>query len=286
MQPNPLPLHMHKEHHVHHPAHGMYLLSFIFLALTVIFGFITVFIPWAMKDIGVQQRAWAYPFKTCVEDTFSKVNQETCLDNDFIEPGGAPITQSSKECKAYILATIAFVFLYVLPGVIALIFLGYVLEHLWWSPLKAAWIANGILLWVCLSTFLAWIMFIIYAEMECVPNSIFPVHGYSYGFVMTVFATGLSIIAVTAAFLGTFKIKKWKKEHEDVLTDFKFEEMASQEPPPMMFPPVLPPSPDLMPPAMSMSMPMSMPYGGSIPYAGWGAGIASASPQPVFPTGS
>lgn len=179
------------------------------------FGFITVFIPWASKDIAVGQRAWAFPFKTCIEDTFSELNAETCLDNDFIEPTGVPLTGASEECKAYILATIAFVFLSVLPGVLLLILLGYILEHLWWHPLYAAGFANIVLVFIWIACCLAWIFFCVYMEMVCAPNSIFPISpGYSYGWIMYLFNTAFSFIAIITGLWGTKRIWDYKQRTE------------------------------------------------------------------------
>lgn len=201
---------VHKQHHVHHPAHNMYLITLLLLAGVVIFGFITVFIPWAVKDIGVGKRAWAYPFKTCIEETFSEVNQETCIDNDFIEPRGVGLTAENEECKAYILATIAFVFISVLIGVVDLILLGYMLEHMAWIKIRVALVAQFLLILICIACFLTWIFFIVYAGMLCAAGSIFPVHGYSYGFIMYLFATAMSIGSVVTGFLGIHKLRRYK----------------------------------------------------------------------------
>jgi hypothetical protein len=77
-----------------------YVLSMIFLGLAILLGFIAVFVPWAQKDIAVGSRAYAAPFKTCIANTFSTVNEQLCLDNDFIKKGGAPLTQGT-VCAAY-----------------------------------------------------------------------------------------------------------------------------------------------------------------------------------------
>lgn len=211
-----MPNRPHKEHHVHHPAHNLYLVAIVCTALVVVMGFTTVFIPWAVKDIAVGTRAWAFPFKTCLEDTFSAVNAETCEDNDFIQPTGVPLTGNSAKCKAYILATIAFVFLSVLPAVILLIILGYILEHLWWHPKVWALVANIILAFVCISCFLAWGFFIVYMQATCAPNSIFPVSpGYSYGWIMYLFLSPVSVVGFIAGLLGSRTIHQYQRKQAE-----------------------------------------------------------------------
>lgn len=226
---NVLPIFLpHKEHHIHHPGYLWWVATFVLLALIVIFGFISVFVPWAMKDIAPGQRAWAFPFKTCVEDTFSDVNQETCLDNDFIEPNGVKLTGDNHVCEGYILATIAWVFISVLLGVITLILIGYILEHLWWSPFKTALVVDFLLVIIFCATFLAWIMFVVYAGLTCAPDSIFPVHGYSYGFILYLFASAFAIGMMVTAYYGTIGIKRFRdmeRAHKEAM------EMMYQEPP-------------------------------------------------------
>jgi len=194
--------------HHHHPAHKLYLFTIVFLAITVLFGFIAVFVPWAMKDLAVGSRAWAYPFKTCVEDTFSWTNLETCQDNDFMSNGrGVGVTGGSATCQAFILATIAFVFISVLGGVLVLLSLIWLMDQMWTRPVCVATVAQGGLVLVCLACFVSWIMFICYAENTCAPNSIFPVRGYSYGFVLYIFATATSIGSVVTGHMGLKALK-------------------------------------------------------------------------------
>jgi hypothetical protein len=210
----------------------MYLLTLILLGVMVLFGFISVFVPWVMKDLAVGTRAWAYPFKTCIEDTFSIVNAESCLDNDFIKPTGVPLTGGSAQCKAFILTTIAFVFISVILGVVLLVALTGIIFTLWSRPVMAATVVQTGLVLVCLAAFLSWIMFICYAEKTCAPDSIFPVKGYSYGFILYIFGSTASLGAVVTGFLGLSKLKSFQPLSEEALDDEQLlprEEQLPQE---------------------------------------------------------
>lgn len=199
-----------------HPAHRLYLLTLLLLGLTVLFGFIAVFVPWVMKDIAIGTRAWAYPFKTCLEDTFSKINQETCQDNDFIVGDiGTPLTGGNSTCKAFVLATIAFVFINVIGGVLVLLALAYILDQMWNRPVCLGVAAQILLVVVCIASFLAWIMFICYAEKTCAPNSIFPAKGYSYGFILYIFASAFNTGAVVTGFMGLSRLRAFRPEEAD-----------------------------------------------------------------------
>lgn len=198
-------------HREHHPAQLMYLITFILLALTVLLGFIAVFVPWVQKDIGIGVRAYAYPFKTCLVQTFSPVNEQTCLDNDFIVgPKGAPVTQAVATCEAFVLTTIAFVFISVIGGVVLLVLLFFVILRLWSRPICLASVAQFCLIIICIACILAWIFFICYAEKTCKTGTIFPVQGYSYGFIIYIFATALSLGSVVTGFMGLKKLKRYQ----------------------------------------------------------------------------
>lgn len=186
----------------------------IFVVLSCLFGFITVFVPWAQKDIGVGTRAWAAPFRTTIEDTFSKINSETVVDNDFINrnPGAAPLTGGDTLCHNLIIATIAFVFGYVISGLIVLLFMIWILLKLWSNPDKLAAVVLCLLFFVWCFTVISWSLWLGYAERTCLANSpIFPVKSYSYGFIMTVFSTAFIIVAMFAWFKAFKAIKNFKK---------------------------------------------------------------------------
>jgi len=194
-----------------HPAVMPYLLSIIFLVLAILLGFIAVFVPWAMKDLAVGSRAWAYPFKTCIANTFSTVHEITCLDNDFMAKGGAPLTQGT-VCAAYILTTIAFVFISVIGGVFLLLlmlWMGYRLLA-GQRPVKTGVLVQIGLLLELVTAILAWIFYIIYATNTCKPNSIFPINSYSYGFVLYIFVTLCAAVALVAGFVGFSRLRNFQ----------------------------------------------------------------------------
>jgi hypothetical protein len=195
----------------YHPAVMTYVLSMIFLGLAILLGFIAVFVPWAQKDIAVGSRAYAAPFKTCIANTFSTVNEQLCLDNDFIKKGGAPLTQGT-VCAAYVLTAIAFVFISVIGGVFLLLlmlWMGYRLLNDQ-RPVKTAVAVQIGLLLELVTAILAWIFWLVYATNTCKPNSIFPINSYSYGFVLYIFVTLCAAVAFAAGFIGFLQLRRFQ----------------------------------------------------------------------------
>jgi hypothetical protein len=162
-----------------------------------------------MKELAVATRAWAAPFKTCVMNTFSSVHLANCLDNDFIVAGGAPLTQGSK-CVAYVLTVIAFVFISVIGGVFLLLALLWLIyrTHNGRRPMAHAFLVQIGLLLEFLTSIVAWAMWIVYTTTVCVPNSIFPINSFSYGFICYVFVTLCALIALVFGFIGMHRLKK------------------------------------------------------------------------------
>jgi hypothetical protein len=75
-------------------------------------------------------------------------------------------------------------------------------------------------------------MFICYAEKTCAPDSIFPVKGYSYGFILYIFGSTASLGAVVTGFLGLSKLKSFQPLSEEALDDEQLlprEEQLPQE---------------------------------------------------------
>jgi hypothetical protein len=199
-----------------HPAKKLLLISILCLFLAVLLGFITVFVPWSRKDTNATTRVWAYPFQNCAEDLASvrpTANQVTCQDNDFSD--AASVSGGNEKCRGFIIATIVNVFIYVLIGIFTLIFLGLALKSLWGKALPFAALGVLGLLICCGGAIAAWACWIVYAEEVCTVSALFPVQGYSYGFIMTIFASVLDLIALVAAILATLKIKKGAiKDHQ------------------------------------------------------------------------
>lgn len=197
-----------------HPAHKFFVIALLFTGLATLFGFITLFVPWAEKDIAVGTRAYAALFRTTVVSTFSQINEEQVIDNDFIKAaaGAAPLTGGDSQCKALILNTIAFVFMYFILGMFLMLLLAWIILSLWRYPFMPALAALCLVIFVCIFTIIAWATWIGYAERTCLANSVyFPMKGYSYGFIMTVFATFFALVATLATALGIKKIQQVKK---------------------------------------------------------------------------
>eukprot|EP00667_Euglena_gracilis_P008516 EG_transcript_8625 len=215
-----------------HPAMLMYQVTLALVGLTVLLGFIVVFVPIAQVDTAVGTRAFAYPFKTCFVNTFSTVNEQTCMDNDFIVgPKGSPLTGGNNTCKIYLLVAIGMAFVGVLGIAQTGLPLLLVLQRLWSRPIFLACLIQVVLVGVPAELTVAWAVFIVYSETTCAPNSIFPTHGYSYGFILLIFCTALSLGAAVTGFLGLMKLKKYQvldfdEKDKDVYLDGQETEMS------------------------------------------------------------
>lgn len=145
-------------------------------------------------------------------------------------------------------------------GVITLIFIGYILEHLWWSPLVVAYVADVLIIIITISANLAWVLFIIYMGITCAENSIFPITpGFSYGWIMYLFNSVFGFFAVGTSIAGTLKMRKYKKE-EDTEAEYQKGVIVAQSarswpiypeaPPSLNEYPVFPPAGIMMGPLM------------------------------------
>jgi hypothetical protein len=192
-----------------HPAKKPLLASIVFLLLAVLLGFITVFVPWSYKDTTTTTRVWAYPFQNCAEDLASvrpTEHQVTCQDNDFSHP--ASVSGGNEKCRGFIIATIVNVFIYVIIGIFTLIFLALTLKSVWGKAMPFAALSVLGLLICCGASIAAWACWIVYAEEVCTTSALFPLQGYSYGFIMTIFASVCDLLALVAGLLALLKIKK------------------------------------------------------------------------------
>lgn len=182
------------------------------LGLSVLLGFISVFVPWSQrefKDPG-HLRAFFYPFKFCVQNANSDLHNTVCEDEDFsgnrvggIVPFSVP-TSSNDKCRGYFIATVVFVFIHVIVGVFALLALAAAIAKMA-KPLIAVAACLAFISFV--GALLAWSMFIVYAEERCGSNQVlgqdvFPLRGYSYGWILEIFATVLGLAALLAICLG------------------------------------------------------------------------------------
>jgi|UniRef100_A0A7S4CWL8 hypothetical protein len=208
-----------------HPAKKLLTLALALLGLSVLLGFISVFVPWSQRDFNStasRLTAWFYPFKWCVENKLSSLHYMQCEDEDFggwttsaITGFSVPLAGNLK-CRGFFIATVVFVFIHVIIGVFALIFLAACLAKLWTKLAKPLALLAAILTFISFAGSLcSWAMFIVYAEEKCSSDTVngvnvYPLQGYSYGFILEIFATALALGAMLLACLGLTKVLKHK----------------------------------------------------------------------------
>eukprot|EP00667_Euglena_gracilis_P009618 EG_transcript_9777 len=206
-----------------HPAELWYFITIVLLVIIVMLGFLAAFVPWAMVDISVGTRVWAYPFKSCFSDTFSPVHQQTCMDNDFFAGSngkfGAPVTQGNSFCESVVLTVIAFVLTSVLGAALTCIACGILVLLLWSRPIILAAFIQVALVLILFTALLAWILWIFFAEYTCAPNSIFPIHGYSYGWICYIFVSLVSMASIFTGTMGFLRIKQQDRDHVQLPND-------------------------------------------------------------------
>eukprot|EP00668_Euglena_longa_P011159 GGOE01013541.1.p1 GENE.GGOE01013541.1~~GGOE01013541.1.p1 ORF type:complete len:271 (-),score=29.73 GGOE01013541.1:570-1349(-) len=194
-----------------HPAEIWYYITIVLLVFVVVMGLIAAFVPWAMADISVGTRAWAYPFKTCFSSTFSPVHAQTCEDNDFFAgssgPFGAPVTQGDSLCESLVLTVIGCVISSILAALLTLIAIFFLVHRLWSRPMLFASIIEFCVILILFLCLLAWILWIFFAERTCKPNSIFPIHGYSYGWIIYLFVSVISMASIFTSTMAFLKVK-------------------------------------------------------------------------------
>ena len=107
------------------------------------------------------------------------------------------------------------VFIYVLIGIFTLIFLALALKSPWDKamPFAALGVLGLVICWGgAIAALACWI---VYAEETCGTSALLPLRGYSYGFILTIFASVLDLSALVAAILAVLKIKKEAlKDHQ------------------------------------------------------------------------
>eukprot|EP00668_Euglena_longa_P001958 GGOE01002285.1.p1 GENE.GGOE01002285.1~~GGOE01002285.1.p1 ORF type:complete len:275 (-),score=37.78 GGOE01002285.1:261-1049(-) len=194
-----------------HPAEIWYLITIALLVIVVVLGLIAAFVPWVMADIGVGSRAWAYPFKTCFSKTFSPVHEQNCMDNDFFAGSngkyGAPVTQGDSLCESLVLTVIGCVISSVLGALLTLVAIIFLIFRLWSRPMLFASIIEFCIILILPICLLAWILWIFFAERTCQPNSIFPVRGYSYGWICYLFVSVVSMVSIYTGTRAFLKVK-------------------------------------------------------------------------------
>jgi hypothetical protein len=194
---------------VKHPAKILFTLTALLSLLAFILSLIAIFVPWSWKNTAVFQRTYVNLWQTCNDRTNSPLGEYTCMVNDLDQVGGP--AGGSKKCRGYFVATQVFIVAGCVFAFLALLFAALILGKLWSKPVALA-------LYVCLMAFLAFscimvsfLMWIVFAEQNCQPgNPMFPLKGYSWGWICAVCATFFAFLAMLLAYLGFYKILLFK----------------------------------------------------------------------------
>jgi len=177
--------------------------------LGFICSLIAIFVPWSWKDTAVFVRSFVGLWQNCNVFTNNPLNAYTCWENDVDQVGS--IAGGSSKCRGYVVATQVFTVSGVVFSFLAFALAGLILGKLWSKP-----IALG--LYVCVNAFLsfstcmiAFLMWIVYAQTDCQPgNPLFPLVGYSWGWILMVVATTWTFFGMIFAYVGLFSILKFK----------------------------------------------------------------------------
>jgi|Transcript_70426 uncharacterized membrane protein YqjE len=208
-----------------HPALKLLKVAFVFVGLSALLGFISAFVPWAQRDFG-SVTAWFYPFKWCAELKTSPLHYTQCEDEDLGGWTASSITGFSvplagnKKCRGFFIATIVFVFIHVIFAVLGLVALLLLISKLWTKVARTLAPVVTLLLFISFAgTLCSWVMFIVYAEELCSADTVnsvdvFPVRGYSYGFICQIFATSCGLLALILGCMGQMKVFKPLDPHQ------------------------------------------------------------------------
>jgi hypothetical protein len=243
---------------VKHPAKMLFVLTALMSLLAWILALIAIFVPWSWKDTAVAQRTYVGLWQNCIEATFLPLNQYACWDNDVDQVGS--ISGGDMKCRGYIVATQVFTVAAVVFTFLTLVTAGLIIGKLWSKPVAlAVYVAMMAFLafTCCLVAFLMWI---VYAEQNCQPgNALFPLHGYSWGWICMVCATFFAFLAMLLAYLGLYKILLFKPfipHEEPPMYPVMMEAPVYMEPQPY-YEPVAYEYPPMMAPAMAPAYPLS-----------------------------
>jgi hypothetical protein len=194
---------------VKHPAKKWFILAALCSLLAWVLVLISIFVPWSWKNTHVFQRTYVGLWWNCDEWTDSPLNSYTCRTNDIDQVGS--VGGGSEKCRGYIVATQIFCVAGVVFSFLALLFCALIIGKLWSKPVVLA-------LYACTMAFLAFgcimiafLMWIVYAEQDCQPgNPLFPLEGYSWGWICDVVSTFFAFLAMLLAYLGLYAILRFK----------------------------------------------------------------------------
>lgn len=194
---------------VKHPAKKWFLLTLITSFLGFLLPLIAIFVPWSWKNTAVFERTWVGLWWNCLDYVDSPLNAYRCKTNDIDQVGS--VSGGDKKCRGFIVATQVFTVAACVFAFLALLAAALIIGKLWSKPVALA-------LYVALFAFLAFscalvafLMWIVYAEQNCQPgNPLFPLKGYSWGWILMVVATFFTFLAMLLAYLGLFSILRFK----------------------------------------------------------------------------
>lgn len=194
---------------VKHPAKKWFILTALFSLLAWLLALIAIFVPWSWKDTAVFQRTYVGLWWNCDEWTNHPLNAYTCRTNDVDQVGS--ISGGDEKCRGYIVATQVFTVAACVFAFLALILAALLIGKLWSKPVALALYCAMLAFLAFGCALVAFLMWIVYAEQNCQPgNPLFPISGYSWGWILMVIATFFAFLAMITAYLGLFSILRFK----------------------------------------------------------------------------
>ncbi len=194
---------------VKHPAKMLYTLAALMALLGFILSLISIFVPWSWKDTAVNERTYINLWQNCVEKTNSPLNEYRCEDNDVDQVGS--VAGGDMKCRGYFVATQVFTIAGCVFAFLALLFAALIMGKLWSKPTALALYTAAMAFLAFSCCLVAFLMWIVYAEQNCQPgNTLFPVRGYSWGWITMVCATFFTFLAMLLAYLALYKIMSFK----------------------------------------------------------------------------
>lgn len=194
---------------VKHPAKSLYLLTTVFLFLAYLLTLIAIFVPWSWKDTAVFERVYINLWQNCVEYTNAPLGDYCCQNNDIDQVGS--VAGGDMKCRGYFAATQVFTICANVFAFLSMVFAALIIGKLWSKPLGLAFYVAMLTMFTFGCCLVAFLMWIVYAEQICqTGNPLFPVKGYSWGWILMVIATFFAFLAMLLAYLAILKILMFK----------------------------------------------------------------------------
>jgi len=194
---------------VKHPAKKWYTQVVITNILAFICSIIAIFVPWSWKDTAVFQRTYVGLWQNCDIWTNSPLHSYTCRTNDVDQVGS--IAGGSAKCRGYVVASQVFTVAGVCFSFLSFALGALIIGKLWSKPVALALYVAMNAFYAFSTCMIAFLMWIVYAETNCQPgNPLFPIVGYSWGWILMVVATFWSFWGMIVAYIAIFSILKFK----------------------------------------------------------------------------